>query len=525
MAQFAPAILGGIFWKRATKTGALSGLIAGFLLWVYTLVLPSLVQAGFMEPVFVTQGPFGVAWLKPFALFGLEDFDHVAHAVFWSLLFNTCLFVGVSLYSRPSAIEHSQATLFVEAYRYAGETDGSSFWRGTASVGDLRSLLVRFLGQERTEEELSAYASRHIGGRQRYKWEDDLEADAGLVNYVEKLLAGTIGSASARVVVSKTVKEEPLGIEEVMDILDETRQVIAYSRELEKASADLRAANERLKELDRLKDEFISTVTHELRTPLTSVRSIAEILHANPRIEHRQHQEFTAIIVKESERLSRLINQVLDFQKIETGRMAWQISDVDLKALVHDALSSTNSLVQEKRIRVEQDIPDLVPTVSGDRDRLIQVMVNLISNAVKFCADDDGRIEIGVTAAPDHVQVSVKDNGIGISRNPADKAHAQGPSTWQWPGADHHAADHRFSWRSNFGGERAWPGVDLFLHPAARQTPGQSRGNTTHRSKWVISSVPSPLFLYPALYTLYFLPNRSPGINVRCASIRLIVSI
>jgi signal transduction histidine kinase len=201
-----------------------------------------------------------------------------------------------------------------------------------------------------------------------------------------------------------------------MDILDETRQVIAYSRELEKASADLRAANERLKELDRLKDEFISTVTHELRTPLTSVRSIAEILHANPGIEHRQHQEFTAIIVKESERLSRLINQVLDFQKIETGRMAWQISDVDLKAVVHDALSSTNSLVQEKRIRVEQDIPELVPTVPGDRDRLIQVMVNLISNAVKFCTDDDGRIEICVTTTPDHVQVSVKDNGIGISR-------------------------------------------------------------------------------------------------------------
>jgi signal transduction histidine kinase len=153
-----------------------------------------------------------------------------------------------------------------------------------------------------------------------------------------------------------------------------------------------------------------------LRTPLTSVRSIAEILHANPGIEHRQHQEFTAIIVKESERLTRLINQVLDFQKIETGRMTWQISEVDLKAVIHDALSSTNSLVQEKRIRVEQDIPDLVPTVSGDRDRLIQVMVNLISNAVKFCADGDGRIGIGVAVAPEHVQVEVKDNGIGISR-------------------------------------------------------------------------------------------------------------
>ncbi len=415
VAQFAPAILGGIFWKRATKAGALSGLLAGFVLWVYTLVLPSLVQAGFMDPQFVTHGPFGIAWLKPFALFGLQDFDHVAHAVFWSMFFNTALFIGISLYSRPSAIEHSQATLFVEAYRYAGETDGSSFWRGTASVGDLRSLLERFLGRERTEEELAAYALRHADGRQRFKWEDELEADAGLVSYVEKLLAGTVGSASARVVVSKTVKEEPLGIEEVMDILDETRQVIAYSHELEKASAELKAANERLKELDRLKDEFIATVTHELRTPLTSVRSIAEILHANPGIEHRQHQEFTAIIVKESERLTRLINQVLDFQKIETGRMTWQIAEIDLQEVIHDALASSASLVKDKHIRLVRHIPDQVPLVAGDRDRLIQVMVNLISNAVKFSPDDNGLIDIGLVVAPDHVRVSVKDNGIGIS--------------------------------------------------------------------------------------------------------------
>jgi Na+/proline symporter/signal transduction histidine kinase len=415
VAQFAPAMLGGIFWKRATKAGALSGLIAGFVLWVYTLVLPSLVQSGFLASAFVTRGPFDIAWLKPYALFGLTDLDNVAHAVFWSMLFNTGLFIGVSLYSRPSAIEHSQATLFVEAYRYAGETDSSTFWRGTASVGDLRSLLVRFLGPERTEEELSAYALRHADARHRFRWEDDLEADAGLVGYVEKLLAGTIGSASARVVVSKTVKEEPLGIDEVMDILDETRQVIAYSRELEKASAELKAANERLKELDRLKDEFISTVTHELRTPLTSVRSIAEILHANPAIERRQHQEFTEIIVKESERLTRLINQVLDFQKIETGRMTWQMTEVDLREVIRDALNATHRLVAEKQIRIDQSIPERVPTIVGDRDRLIQVMINLISNAVKFCPDGNGRIGIGLDAAPDHVRVAVSDNGIGIS--------------------------------------------------------------------------------------------------------------
>ncbi len=412
--QFAPSILGGIFWKRGTKAGALCGLIAGFVVWGYTLVIPSLVQAGFLPPEFVSEGPFGIALLKPFQLFGLTDLDHIAHAVFWSLLANTTMFVGVSLFGEPSAIEHTQATFFVDVFKYSVDTGGSSLWRGTAQVRDLRSLLNRFLGAERTEEMLTEYASSHA-----IDLNHSMTADAALVSHVEKLLAGTIGSASARVVVGTVAKEEPLGIDEVMNILDETRQVIAYSRELEKATNELKAANERLKELDRLKDEFISTVTHELRTPLTSVRSIAEIIHANPNIDAQKHRSFTSIIVKESERLTRLINQVLDFQKIETGAMDWQISHLNLKEVIQDALATTNQLIQEKKIEVECRLPENVPLITGDRDRLIQAMVNLISNAVKFCRDTHGKIDIELSVETDRMQVNVRDNGIGI--NAADK--------------------------------------------------------------------------------------------------------
>jgi signal transduction histidine kinase len=104
---------------------------------------------------------------------------------------------------------------------------------------------------------------------------EQIKADAGLVQFAETQLAGAIGSASAHVMVSSVVQEEPLGLDEVMDILDEASQVRAYShqleeksRELEAATEELRAANERLKELDRLKDDIMSSVTHELRTPL-----------------------------------------------------------------------------------------------------------------------------------------------------------------------------------------------------------------------------------------------------------------
>jgi Na+/proline symporter/signal transduction histidine kinase len=409
VAQFAPAILGGIFWKGGTRTGALCGLLAGFALWVYTLFLPSLVQAGMISQDFVARGPFGFELLKPFELFGLQHFNRISHSVFWSLLANIGFYIGGSIFSRPRTIDHTQAALFVDVFRYSGEAGESHFWRGTANLPDLKSLLIRFLGKHRTDAALADYADRH-----KLSWNYLVTADADLVSYAERLLAGTIGSASARVMVASVVKEESLGIEEVLNILDETRQVIAYSRELENATAELQEANRRLKDLDRLKDEFISTVTHELRTPLTSVRSLAEILHTNPDIDEDQHKSFTGIIIKESERLTRLINQVLDYEKIESAQMDWVISSIDIREIVQDAVASTRQLVEDKNIIIDYDLNDHPPLISGDRDRLVQVLVNLISNAVKFCDADRGKITIRLTANTNQVQVDVQDNGIGI---------------------------------------------------------------------------------------------------------------
>lgn len=409
VAQFAPSILGGIFWKQGTRTGAISGLLAGFTIWVYCLVLPSLVEVGLVNEGLVTKGLFGLAALRPLQLFGLQGLDPVAHAVFWSLLLNASLYVGVSLFSRRTALEHTQAALFVDGFTYPGKPEASTFWRGSALVTDLRSLLEGFLGAQRTEEALNAYAETR-----RIRWGPLSAADPALVTYAEKLLAGTIGSASARVMVASVVKEEPLGLEEVMNILDETRQVIAYSRELERATAELKTANERLKELDRLKNEFISTVTHELRTPLTAVRSIAEILHVNPKLPADQQRNLTGLIVKESERLTRLINQVLDFQKMETGKMEWQMLPVDMREVCNEALTAVRQLIDEKHILPSLSLPDHAPPVSGDRDRLMQVMINLLSNAVKFCENDGGRVNVRLGVHPDHLQVEVSDNGIGI---------------------------------------------------------------------------------------------------------------
>ena len=146
---------------------------------------------------------------------------------------------------------------------------------------------------------------------------DRAPADLDIVGYTERQLAGAIGAASARIMVASVLREEMHDIDQVRQILDEASQLVVYSRqleqksrELETATTELRTANERLKELDKMKDDFVATVSHEVRTPLTSIRSFSEILRDNPDLDTEQRQEFVSIIVKESERLSRLINDI-----------------------------------------------------------------------------------------------------------------------------------------------------------------------------------------------------------------------
>jgi signal transduction histidine kinase len=205
-------------------------------------------------------------------------------------------------------------------------------------------------------------------------------------------------------------------------VLDEATAVIEYSRQLEQksraleqASAELRAANLRLEELDRLKDEFLTTVTHELRTPLTSIRSFSEILHDNPNLAGEQRREFLAIVIKESERLTRLINQVLDLAKIEAGRFDWQIGPVDMKPLVEEAVATTGQLFEARGVRLETALPDGVPPARADRDQIVQVVINLLSNAVKFSPQRTGRVRLALTARREGVEVAVTDNGPGIA--------------------------------------------------------------------------------------------------------------
>jgi Na+/proline symporter/signal transduction histidine kinase len=423
VAQFAPVVLGGIFWKGGTRRGALCGLVAGFSVWTYTLLLPALARSGWVPIGLLEHGPFGIALLKPLQLFGLVGLDQITHAMLWSMVANIGAFVIVSLSASPTAAEHRQASLFVDVFRQPGEVGGARFWRGTAAAPDLYNLLARFLGVGAADAAFRDYAAAR-----GYHWPDErLAADAALVHHVEVQLAGAIGAASARVMVASVVKEEALGIDEVREILDEASQIVVYShrlqqksRELEAATAELRAANERLKELDRLKDDFVSTVTHELRTPLTSIRAFTQILLEDPEVELEERKKFLGIVIKESERLTRLINQVLDVSKLESGKVAWQSAAVDMKEVIGDTVAAMSQVFQEQRIEVDLQLPERVTVISADVDRIIQVLLNLLSNAAKFCDPGRGRIAIALSEQAGRLRVDVRDNGPGIDA--ADQA-------------------------------------------------------------------------------------------------------
>jgi signal transduction histidine kinase len=298
-----------------------------------------------------------------------------------------------------------QAARFVDVMR-RGDAAQLPLWRGGVALPELQDLLARMLGQARAEGVLADYRNRQGGAFDTN--------DPGLLQHVEAALAGSIGSASARILVESIARESPLGIEDVMHILDETSQVIHYSRELARRTEELREANRRLQEVDRIKDDFISTVTHELRTPLTSIRAFSEILSDNPGLELAERQRYLGIVTRETERLTRLINQVLDFAKLEQGDVDWQVEPVVLKDVIHDAANATAQLYVEAGVALDVEAIDARLRVRADRDRLQQVLLNLLGNAVKFAPRGRGRVQLSAGVTGTEACIRVRDNGPGI---------------------------------------------------------------------------------------------------------------
>ena len=417
VAQLVPAILGALYWKRGTKAGAMAGLITGFFIWFFCLPLPTMIDAGMLPQSINEEGLFGWSLLKPYAFLGLNGMTPLAHGAFWSLLLNTFAYVFVSLKTTPGTLEIAQADLFVDIYKYRQQTGEYGVRRREARMHDILTLMNRFLGTERAGVLLKNY-EQNTG----INPSGQAIAKADLVNYVETHLTGALGAASAKVIINSVVKEDPISLEEMFKILEQTQEAIRYSRaieeksvQLEQTTRQLKQANEQLKELDSLKENFITTVTHELRTPLTSIKALAKILQENTNLPPAQQSEFLGIIVSESERITRLINEVLDLSKITSKEDRWIFEKLDFAGIITSACHGLRPLMAEKNIQFLLQLPKNEIFVNGSRDRLTQVVINLVSNAIKFCPPEHGRIEVHLQEDTGQAVLRVSDNGIGIS--------------------------------------------------------------------------------------------------------------
>ena len=231
IAQLAPAFFGGLVWRRATAAGAIAGMTAGFLVWAYTLLLPTLSDIGVIGERILTEGPAGLSMLRPQHLFGL-DLPPLVHGVAWSLLINIACYIGFSFRRAPSPIERIQANTFVPS-DLTPISPTFRRWRSSVTVEELTTTVARYLGEDRTRSALETFA-----GAERISLEPKDEADFRLVRHAEHILASAIGGASSRLVLSLLLRKRTVSTKAALKLLDDANAAIQYNREILQTALD-----------------------------------------------------------------------------------------------------------------------------------------------------------------------------------------------------------------------------------------------------------------------------------------------
>jgi len=231
-AQFMPLIVLGMYWQRSTRLGAFWGLTTGFVLWAYTLFLPTLARSGVFSADFIEEGLFGNAWLRPEALLIDAGSNPLTHGVAWSLCGNILVFVVVSLLTRQSMIERIQARAFASPVAGGRDTRPLAATSDLTNA-DLRALADRFLGEAHAERSFADFADT-----EEISITPSQSADRRLLLFTERLLAGAIGAASARVVITAVLRKKGMEIGDVVLLLDETSQAVRFNRQLTEATLE-----------------------------------------------------------------------------------------------------------------------------------------------------------------------------------------------------------------------------------------------------------------------------------------------
>ncbi len=408
--QTLPAMLGGIFWRGATRWGAAAGLLTGFAIWAWSLFLPSF-GAGEVIPIDVlANGPFGIGLLRPQALFGIAGIDPVVHAVLWSMLLNTGAFVIGSVLTFPTPLERLQGAQFVNVFDHS--TGARTWTQGAAGAEDLLVMSQRILGA--TEAQAIFQRAAAAQGKAGYL----PEVTPDFVALLERELAGSVGAATAHAMIGQLIAGASVSVQDLIAVADEAAQIMEYSTRLEAKSAEqertarqLRDANEKLTALSVQKDAFLSQISHELRTPMTSIRAFSEIL-GDPGISPADQRKYAGIIEDEAQRLTRLLDDLLDLAVLENGQVTLNRQDGRLRDVIDRAVAAagvgTGDIVIQRRRGAES------LALTTDLDRLTQVFINLIANAAKYCDALQPELRIWLHQVNGVQVVDFTDNGSGI---------------------------------------------------------------------------------------------------------------
>lgn len=410
-AQVLPAMLGGIFWRGATRVGAAAGLGIGFVIWGYTMFLPSFGPDAVISTQVFAEGLFGFSWLRPQALFGVEGMDPLLHAVFWSMVLNTVAFILGSLLTFPGPQERVQGAAFVNVFD-AG-TGGLRPWtRGRAEPEALLVMTQRILG----DAALAIFATEaKAQGKEGYL----PDASPEFVERLERRLAGSVGAATAHAMISELVGRDRVTVEDLLAVANEAAQIMEYSgrleaqqEELSRVAGALREANEQLRQVSVQKDAFLSQISHELRTPMTSIRAFSELLMEGDASAQTVSAQ-AGIIHTEAIRLTRLLDDLLNLSVLENGSVQLDLGMANLAGMLDRALAAAGGGrgVVIMRNSVAEDV-----FLRTDADRLVQVFINLISNARKYCDAPEPELRIVVRQKRGRVMIDFIDNGTALPK-------------------------------------------------------------------------------------------------------------
>ena len=414
VAQVLPAMLGGIFWRGATRVGAAAGLGIGFVTWAYTMFLPSFGSGGVISAQVFSDGLFGIIWLRPQALFGVDGMDPLLHAVFWSMVLNTVAFILGSLLTFPGPEERLQGAAFVNVFE-AGNTGPRPWARGQAEPEALLVMSQRILG----DAALGLFATEaKAQGKEGYLPDGSPE----FVDQLERRLAGSVGAATAHAMISQLVGRERVSVEDLMAVANESAQIMEYSGRLEaqqielsRTAGALREANAKLMQVSVQKDAFLSQISHELRTPMTSIRAFSELLmEGDAPVQVVSAQ--AGIIHTEAIRLTRLLDDLLDLSVLENGSVQLDLGLANLAVMIDRSFVAAGKFTAERGFLVARNAADEDVFLHTDADRLVQVFINLITNVRKYCDVAQPRLRIVVRQKAGRVTIDFIDNGTALPK-------------------------------------------------------------------------------------------------------------